>query len=222
MSKTEQTSSRLVLVADDHALVRRGIVEMVRQFDPETNIIEAGEGDTALEFLKTSHPDIAILDVDMPKMNGLELAAMAVRLELPVAVVILTMHDDPQIFRRALALGVKGYLLKDGAEHEVIACLNAISLGGYYYSPSMSKYMAREPGNLDERSLTHVGLSSLTPTERLILRMVSQNKTSREIAGELFISAKTVENHRSNICSKLGIKGANALLRFVIEHKNTL
>lgn len=198
------------------------MVQIIEEKFPGSRIVEAGNGSEALVAIHDHRPTIAILDVDMPKRNGLEVATEIRRRGLPVAVVILTMHDNEEFFNRAMDLGVMGYVLKDGVVGEIAMCLEAVMTGRHYYSPMLTDYWVRRDQNKVQTKTLLAGLAGLTPTERHILKLVAENKTTREIAEELFISPKTVENHRSNIAGKLGLRGNNAVLRFALENKAKL
>ena len=211
-----------ILVADDHPVFRKGLVQIIEEQFPGCKIVEAGNGSEALVMIHDYKPTIAILDVDMPKRNGLDVATEIRRRGLPIKVVILTMHDNEEFFNRAMDLGVMGYVLKDGVVAEISACLEAVIQGRHYYSPLLADYWVRRDQNKRQETTVQTGLAGLTPTERHILKLIAENKTTREIASELFISPKTVENHRSNISGKMGLKGNNAVLRFALDNKSRL
>ncbi len=208
-----------ILIADDHPVFRRGLVQIIEEKFPGSRIVEAGDGSEALIAIHDFRPTAAILDVDMPKRNGLDVAMEIRRRALPVAVVILTMHDNEEFFNRAMDLGVMGYVLKDGVVGEIANCLDAVMSGRHYYSPLLAEYWVRRDQSKTQGKTMLAGLASLTPTERHILKLIAENKTTREIAEVLFISPKTVENHRSNIAGKLNLKGNNAVLRYALENK---
>ena len=216
------TKPLTILIADDHPVFRRGMVQIIEEKFPGSHIVEAGNGSEALVAIHDHRPSIAILDVDMPIRNGLDVATEIRRRTLPVAVVILTMHDNEEFFNRAMDLGVKGYVLKDGVVGEIATCLEAVAVGRHYYSPLLADYWVRRDQARTQGKTLLAGLAGLTPTERHILKLIAENKTTREIAEILFISPKTVENHRSNIAGKLALKGNNAVLRYALENKGKL
>ena len=158
----------------------------------------------------------------MPKLNGIEILKAVQREKLPVKCVILTMYKDEEYFNQAMDYGVFGYLLKDSVVIELIECIEAVQSGKHYISPKISDYLLQRSEK--QKALTNAipQLQQLTKTEREVLRHLSENKTSRKIAEEMFISERTVENHRANICSKLGLKGYNALLLFALKYKSIL
>jgi len=209
-----------VVIADDHPLFREGLREVLEADGSFEIVGEAGDGEQAMSLVRARRPAIAVLDLEMPKASGLA-AAEAIRSEdLDVAAVILTMHRDEGMLRRALDLGVRGYVLKDSAVAEIVACLHMVSAGKPYVSPALTGALLDRRAEAPLSELAAVG--DLTPAERRVLRLIARGMTSPEIAGELGNSPKTIENHRSHICAKLGLSGPHALLRFALEHKALL
>lgn len=211
-----------ILLADDHPLLRKGLKETIEEQSEYSVIVEANNGESALTLIEQHNPDIAILDVDMPKMNGLEVAAMVQQKKLGTKIIILTMYDNETIFNKAIDNGAKGYLLKDNAVSEINNALYTVINGNHYVTPSLSSLLIQRSENHNMRSMEHSALSILTQTERKILRLVGDHKSNKEIAESLFISLRTVETHRNNICQKLNLQGANALLKFALENKKLL
>jgi DNA-binding NarL/FixJ family response regulator len=152
----------------------------------------------------------------------LEIARTVQREQLATRVVILTMHNAEALLNEALDLGVNGYLLKDNAATDIVSALRSVVRGDVYLSPAISAHLARRRRQLAGGSSPSSGLERLTPTERRILRRIAANQTSKEIGRELFISHRTVETHRSNICEKLNLRGSNKLLQFALEHRDEL
>lgn len=211
-----------VLIADDHPLILRGIKDVLEENNQVKIIGEAFDGEEAYKMTRELSPDILIIDIDMPKLNGLEVIKM-IKKELPlIKIIVLTMYDKETIFNRAVDLGVSGYILKDSLVNEIFEAVKLVSIGKSYISPQISNFLIKRTIRMDYASEIISGISKLTPTERKILRLIAQNLTTKEIANELFISIKTVETHRNNICQKLGVHGTNALLRFALEHKEIL
>ncbi|MBI3194516.1 MAG: response regulator transcription factor [Ignavibacteriae bacterium] len=209
-----------ILLADDHPLFRKGLREVIEE-QPGLNIIkETGDGSEALQLLETMKPNIAILDIEMPGMNGLDVALKIQQRQLPVDIIMLTMHDKESFFNSAMDAGAMGYVLKNSAVSDILDCVQSVHVGKYYISPSISSYLM----NRAKRSKTSQtnGLNQLTDMERTIMRHVADGKSTKDIAGRLCISTKTVETHRHNICTKLDIHGTNALLRFALEHASQL
>ncbi|MDP3909910.1 MAG: response regulator transcription factor [Gemmatimonadales bacterium] len=209
-----------VVIAEDHPVFRQGLTEVLGADGTFRIVGQAGDGEAALDLVRRLRPRIALLDVDMPKASGLVVAEAIGREELGAAVVILTMYKDARMFRRALDIGARGYVLKDSAATEIVACLHMVASGRAYISAALSSEL------LDRRAaapLSELGaLAELTAAERRVLRFIAQDRTSTGIAQELGISPKTVENHRSHICRKLGLHGPQALLRFALGHKSLL
>lgn len=211
-----------VLIADDHPIFRRGLLEVIETDAALLVVGEAGDGATALEQMEQLRPDVAVLDIDMPELNGFELVKEIRRKNLPVKIVFLTMHKDEDLFNEALRLGVRGYVLKDSAADEVVASIRAVAGGQHYISPAISTYLVRRSERAAAFAQETTGLTALTPAELRVLKLIAANKTSREIAAQLFLSYRTVENHRANICQKLGLRGSHALVKFALEHKSQI
>lgn len=209
-----------VILADDHPVFREGLVHVLES-DASFNIVGvAGDGEEALALTRRLRPDIAILDIDMPKASGLAVAEAIREENLPTNVVILTMYREPGMFRRALDLGARGYVLKDSAVTEIPACLHLVAAGKAYISPALSGELLERTEDTPLPELA--SLADLTPAERRVLRLVAEGMTSPQIADSLGNSTKTIENHRSAICGKLGLSGPQALLRFALENRTLL
>ena len=212
--------SKTVLIADDHPIFRQGLAQVLNDTEEFHLVGEANNGLQALELLDALQPDIALVDINMPLMDGLKLVRTATARSLSPAFVILTMFKDDEYFREAMDLGVMGYLLKDSATSDLLECLRTVAKGRHYIAPTMSELLVlRSSGTSKDApgSLAH-----LSPTERRILRMIADGKTSKEIADELSVSFHTVNNHRAHICEKLHLEGPNKLLQFAMEHKAML
>jgi DNA-binding NarL/FixJ family response regulator len=209
-----------IVIADDHPIFRRGL-RMVIEADPQLKVVaEAEDGAMALAEIKRLQPQVALLDMDMPHLDGMAVAREIRELRLPVAVAFLTMHKDEGTFNAALDLGVKGYVVKDSAANEIIGCIKAVAAGQSFISPVLSGLLLNRnsPGAQQQPS----ALNTLTQAERRVLRLIATGKLNNEIAETLFISVRTVEHHRSNICSKLGLNGKHALLTFALTHKSEI
>ena len=211
-----------IVIADDHPIFREGLRKVIEHDNGGRVIAEAGDGETALRLIRERKPDIAVLDVVMPGLNGLKVARQIQREHLTVAVVFLTMFKEEDMFNEAMDAAAKGYVLKENAVSDIIGCLRSVASGQYFISPAISHLLVRRTERSRGLASQTSGLSSLTPSERRILNLIARGKTSKEIATELFISPKTVENHRQNIAGKLEIHGNNALLKFALENKDNL
>ena len=211
-----------IVIADDHPVVRTGLRQIIEQEDGVTVVAEVGDGRSALEQIRTHSPRIAILDLDMPVLNGLDTARKIVSEKLQTSVIILTMYDDEEMFNEAMEIGVLGYVLKDGASTDIVQAIREVVRGNYFVSPVLSNYALKATRAKSDKEETRLGLFKLSPSERRILKLVAEDKTSGEIADILGISAKTVDNHRRNICQKLGLSRTNSLLRFALVHRAEL
>ena len=211
-----------VFVVDDHPIFRAGLKEIIESDQQFCVAGEADNGVVALAQIKSSRPDVAVVDLHLPNMNGLELARALRRLPDPPAVMVLTMHNEESTFNAAIEAGAQGFILKDNAISDVLTGLKAMAAGGFFVSPSVSSYFVRRHQRASALKEEKKGLASLTPTERRVLRLVAENKTNKEIGSELFISHRTVETHRTHICEKLALTGTRALLKFALEHKSDI
>lgn len=209
-----------VIIADDHPIFRNGLRQMLNEEDDIKIIGEADNGKKALEMILEEKPDIAILDIDMPKMTGLEVLKELSGKD--VNVIFLTMYGEEDIFDEAMNLGIKGYVIKDSAVSDIIDCIHTVMEGKYYLSPSMSDFLINRRKKFSELSNSNPKLKELTLSEKRILKYIAENKTSKEIAEILFVSYRTVENHRANISAKLNLKGSHSLIKFAIENKKIL
>ncbi|HJY64222.1 MAG TPA: response regulator transcription factor [Ignavibacteria bacterium] len=205
-----------ILIADDHFIFRKGVLSVLNDNKGIEVTGEASNGDEALEMCIKLKPTIALLDIDMPNMSGLEVARKLKQKKSTVKPVILTIHKDREYFDEAMELDIKAYVLKDNIANDLIDCILKVAEGDYYISPAISGYLVQNRKKPREQGM----LDKLTQAELQILELISQNKTSHQIADELFRSIRTIENHRNNICIKLGLKGPHALLLFAIEHKD--
>jgi len=211
-----------VVVIDDHPLLRRGLLQVIESTTGIKVVAEAGDGEAALAQIEELQPDIAVLDVDIPKLNGLDVAREVGKRKLPVDIVFLTIHGEEDLFQAAMDLGAKGYLLKEIALTEIVGALRAVAEGKLYVTPSLTGHVIRRSRQSRAFAEQVPGLASLTSTERHILSLISREKSSKDIAAELFIHYRTVENHRTHICQKLGLRGHNALFKFALQHKSQL
>ncbi|MBI1763872.1 MAG: response regulator transcription factor [Acidobacteria bacterium] len=211
-----------LVIADDHPIVRSGLRTII-ETEPRLRVVaEAGDGPTALAAIAEHQPDIAILDVNMPGLSGFELLRQLRARQSAVAVIFLTIHSDEVMFNEALDLGALGYVLKESAVTDIVAAVKAVAAGHPFVSSALTGHLFNRTARAAGMAEHKPGLGDLTATERRILRLIAQQKESKDIAEELTISYRTVENHRANICRKLALHGHNALLRFALEHKSEL
>jgi DNA-binding NarL/FixJ family response regulator len=211
-----------IAIADDHPLLRKGL-RQVLEADPNIKVVmEAGDGEALLSEIEQSGTQIAIVDIDMPKQDGFAVAKEINKRKIPVDVIFLTIHNEEAIFHAAMDLGIKGYILKDSALIEIAEAIHTLAAGQFYVSHPLVAYLLNRRNRSQALLENEPGLKSLTASERRILHMIAENKSSKEIGAELFIHYRTVENHRVNICQKLGLRGTNSLLRFALQHKSEL
>jgi DNA-binding NarL/FixJ family response regulator len=217
-----QLNKLSIVIADDHPVFRVGLREIIESESGFKVVGEAGDGEQALEMITKIHPAIAILDVSMPKLDGLALARKLVAQEPAVGVILVTMYRERKLFTEALEAGVKGYVLKDSAATDIISCIKAVAAGQNYASPELTTYLVNRVRQGEAGGAPRSDLKGLTTTELRILSLLADYKTSKEIAQELFISPRTVDTHRNNICQKLDIHGSHALMKFALAHKDLL
>lgn len=211
-----------IILADDHPIVRQGLRQMIES-DPRLTIVaEARNGREALDLIEKHQPQIAVLDIDMPEMDGFAAAREINRRGLSVEIVFLTMHSEPKIFYAAMDLGVKGYVLKDSAVQDIAASIKAVAAGTSYISPTLSGLLFNRRRREAELEKSVPGLPLLTPAELKVIKLIADGKSSTEIAESLFISRRTVEAHRAHISRKLQLQGNLSLVRFALEHKEEL
>ena len=211
-----------LLIVDDHPVFRRGLRQIIDENSRFKVIGEAADGETALRLALELQPAIAVVDIDMPRLNGLEMVRALQRKQQTTAVVFLTMYNDQDMFNAAMDLGVKAYVLKENAVDELLHALEGVAQGGTFISPSLSSLHQKRSDRVQELLLNKPQLDDLTSAERRILKLIAEDRTSKEIADLLQISFKTVENHRLNICHKLNLHGSHSLLKFAFDHKSQL
>ncbi len=198
-----------IVLADDHPIYRDGLRQLLA-VDSEFELVhEAGNGREAL-------------DMDMPVMSGLDVAREWQRDRDKSEIIFLTMHRDEDLFNEAIDLGVKGYILKDSAAAEICKAVHTVSEGQPFVSAALTDFMMNRASGARELRDDTPGLDTLTPAERRILKLIATEMTSKEIAADLGVSLRTIENHRSNICSKLGTRGSNALVKFAYKNQSKL
>ncbi len=203
-----------IYTADDHPALSKGLRDIINVEYGFQILGYSMDGETALREILDKEPDIAILDIEMPLLNGIEVVRKLKEHQSNTKVIFFTLYNERSFFLRAMDLGIRGYLLKDSAPEVIISCIKTVSTGGAYVSPSLSTYL------VDRHSQESI-LGVLSKQEQTIVKLIGQHKTSSEIADLLFISEKTVSNHRSNIGRKLKLdKKQNSLLAWVLENKH--
>ena len=204
-----------VLLADDHAIVREGVRLLLNTQSDIDVIGEATNGEQAIALARTLAPDILLMDIGMPGMNGLE-ATRALKKELPsVNILVLTMHEGDDYFFRILAAGASGYLLKGASSEELLSAIRAVHQGGVYLYPTMAKklmsdYLKKQKEDTDDPE-------RLTPRERQVLKLIAEGKTNREIAEEFVLSINTVQTHRLHLMEKLNLHNRAELIKYAVQ-----
>jgi DNA-binding NarL/FixJ family response regulator len=202
--------------------VRQGL-RLAIEADPMLKVVaEAAEGETALARIEELRPEIAVLDIDMPKKDGFAVARAVQALRIPPRIVFLTIHSEEDLFHTAMDLGASGYILKESAMLEIVNGLRTVASGQYYVSPPLTGYLLNRRRRAQALEEQRPSLADLSSAERRVLELIAEGKSSKQIGAELFIHFRTVENHRYAICQKLGLRGPNALLKFALEHKPEL
>jgi DNA-binding NarL/FixJ family response regulator len=211
-----------LLIVDDHPVFRRGLRGVIEE-NPSFQVVgEASDGEAAMRMIEELKPGIAVVDIDMPRLNGLEMVRALRKAELPVTTIFLTMYKEEDMFNAAMDLGVKAYVLKENATDDILAALEKVAQGETFVSSSMSTMEQRRTDRVQELLLSKPQIDDLTSAERRILKLIAEDRTSKEIAQLLQISTKTVENHRLNICHKLNLHGSHSLLKFAFDNKSYL
>ncbi|MDQ7786050.1 MAG: response regulator transcription factor [Thermodesulfovibrionales bacterium] len=200
-----------VIIADDHVIFRQGLLNLLKSAPDLSVIGEAGGGTETLDLILREKPDIAILDISMPGLDGFEILQKIQSTGIPTKVIFLTMHNETLTARRALQLKASGYVLKDNAFEDLLYAVKAVSAGWTFISPSVSERLMK--ASSEEGKEAH----ALTTREREVLKLIASGFTNKQIASQLFISVKTVETHRTNIMQKLDVHTTADLVRYAIK-----
>jgi two-component system response regulator NreC len=206
-----------VLLADDHTLIRAGLRMVVAAQPDFTAVGEAGDGREAVAMAQNLKPDVVVMDIGMPNLNGIE-AARQIRAALPdTQVVMLSMHSDEAYILRALKAGAKAYLLKDSAEADLARAIRAAAAGKSFFSPAVGKVLLEDYMRAIERSGVEDSYDILSAREREILQLVAEGHSSKEIADLLHLSVYTVETHRARVMQKLNLRGIPELILYAVR-----
>lgn len=211
-----------IIIADDHPVFRDGLVNIISKEKDIQIIGEADNGEKAYEMIMELKPDIAMLDIHMPRMTGLQILKELKKNKINVRTIFLTVYNDEDMFDEAMENGISGYVLKDSAVSDIVECIRKVASGNYYISPSVSNFLVNRRDKLKKLESNKPAICELSKTELTVLKLIAEGKTSALIAEELFISPRTVENHRTNINNKLNLKGTHSLIKFAIENKSLL
>lgn len=201
-----------VAITDDHKLFREGIRFLIDQMEGMYMLFETSSGEELLKKLESEEPDVLLLDLDMPNMDGIEVLKEIRPTYLEVKVIILTMYNDPKMMAYLMELGANGYLLKDTDPQTLEQCIESVYREGYYFTPEVSKAMLTGlQGNTRKKPLLKNNVT-LSPREVEVLELICQENTAKEIADKLFISPRTAEGHRRSLIEKLGVKNTAGLI----------
>jgi DNA-binding NarL/FixJ family response regulator len=211
-----------LIIADDHPMMRSGVKSVLLRNEQIEIVAEAKDGEEAYNSIIKFKPDIALIDVEMPKMTGLEIARRLSSEKIETKIIFLTMYKDEDMFNEAMDVGAFGYVLKENAVEDVLESVKVVAEDGYYISPMISGYLISRLNKRNTLSQKTPSINDLTKSERTILKHISLEKTTQQIADELHISYKTVENHRNNISKKLNLSGTHSLVKFAINNKSIL
>jgi len=214
---TEEMSIR-VIIADDHAIVRQGIMHVLEEIPGLEVIADASDGQEVLDLLEQHEPNLLVLDISMPNKTGLEVAKEIRGKGSEVPILILSMHDNPEYVLEAVRSGADGYILKDTAPAELRDAVEAVHGGKEYFAERVTHQLSVALREELEREQQRTRLDQLTGREREVLVRVADGRTNREIAEEFGISPRTVETHRERVMAKLRIRTVAGLTRFVLEH----
>ncbi len=211
-----------IVIADDHPIVRQGLRQTIEEDKRLRIVAEASDGESAVEAVETYSPAVTVLDVDMPVMNGFDVARAIRQKGLSTEIVFLTMHRDEEIFNQAIDLGARGFVLKDSALTDIIECIKTVAASEHYASHALTSFLVNRSRRAIELMEKQPSIRDLTPTELQVLKLIAANLTTKEIGERLFVSPRTVEKHRENICQKLNLLGSHSLLKFALSHKSEL
>ena len=204
-----------ILLADDHTLVRAGICSLIKNMEGTEVIAEAGDGREALRLVRTHRPDVVLMDVAMPGLNGLEATARIAKKFPHVRVIILSMHINEEYVLQALRAGAAGYLVKGADAAELEIAIRAVARGETYLSPTVSKHVVTD--YIQRISGETTSLELLTPRQREVLQLIAEGYSTKKIASTLKISVKTVETHRMQLMERLDIHDIAGLVRYAIR-----
>lgn len=213
-----------VIIADDHPIFRIGLANVINKSRTLNLIKEAENGEQALEMINQFKPDVAVLDIDMPLLNGLQVCeAVCKKKDNVTKIIILTLFKEIDLYKKAIEIGASGYLLKDNAVEELVNSIETVYKGVNYISEGLNTKLIDKKSHLINDPKLNETINKLTNTEKNILLFISEHKTTKEISKKLFVSEKTIENHRYNINKKLKLDGGqNSLLVFALENREYL
>jgi DNA-binding NarL/FixJ family response regulator len=207
-----------IVVADDHHIVRQGICALLEKSGKVKVVGEASNGVEAVSLVTELNPDLVVMDISMPMMDGIQATEQITALALGTKVIILSMHSKPNIVQKVLRKGAGGYLLKNAIGEELMLAVQAASQNEIYLSPSISGALLEDLWGLQKKMGDNMTTDLLTSREQQVLQLIAEGYTNNEIADKLVVSVKTVEKHRANLMGKLGIHDVAGLMREAIKH----
>lgn len=211
-----------ILIAEDHHLVRAGLKAFLEQEEDVAVVGETSDGQETLELTERLNPDILLLDVGMPKLNGIQILRQLNELKLATRVIMLTMYSDTSFIKRSFQYGAKGYLLKNSVSEELILAVRAVFRGEVFLSTAISRFILDDFLNYQEKAEALDAFDTLSVREVQVLQLIAEGHSNSSIAQMLFISPKTVDKHRANLLFKLGVKDTAGLIRIAIKNKLVL
>jgi two-component system response regulator NreC len=208
-----------LLLADDHGIVRRGMRALL-EMEPSVEVVaETGDGLEALRLCAAEKPDVAILDIAMPSMNGIEVTGRALKQDPSLKVIILSMHADESYVVRALMAGARGYLLKEATEEDLLPAVRAVAAGKSFFSPAVSRLLLEDyVRQLKQRGLED-SFHLLTDREREVLQLIAEGRSNKEVAAVLGVGLSTVETHRANLMQKLGLRNTAEIVLYAVRKR---
>ena len=212
-------SKRKIVIAEDHTILRAGLRALLAAQNGLEVVGEAGDGREAIRKVDTLQPDLLLIDLSMPKLNGIDAIREIKRQHPEIKIIVLTVHKSDEYIIAALRAGANGYMLKDASQNELLLAIDYVINGKTFLSPSISDKLVDAVLNTDKKDKPAADLDNLTAREREILKLVAEGNTNKKIAGHLCISLKTVEKHRSNLMKKLDLGNTAALTAYAIEKK---
>lgn len=211
-----------IVIADDHPIFRTGL-RQVLEADAGLHVVgEAGDGDGALATIESVRPDLAVLDIDMPGRDGLDVTRALRDARSSTRVILLTLHTDAFYLNSALDAGVYGYVPKETAVTEIVGAIRSVHAGQEYISPVLSRLLIERSRRTEALAKELPALDQLTPTEIKVLKLIAEIKTTKEIAEVLGVSPRTVEHHRTSIATKLDLRGPHAVTRLAVKYQSSL
>jgi len=207
-----------VMIADDHAILRAGLKMLVNAQGDMEVVSEAPDGENVVQTAQETRPDVALLDLTMPRIGGMRALQEMTRDCPEIRVLVLTMHDDPAYLRSALAAGAAGYLLKRAVDAELLAAIRAVHSGGIFVDPRLANVLVQEVvAKRSTRADATRSVNILSDRELQVLRLVARGYTSAQIAKQIFVSVKTIETYRSRLAEKLGLRTRSEVVRFAVQ-----